>query len=229
MIYINPNQLKRIGKLEGFKNSDDVLGECILDFETFYNIKYNIREISPNIEELSDEKVLDAKMKRSLFKIRKFCKELTKEFRDTFLMLLDQYRYERRYISQRIIDYLLEKEFILPKFKIAYGRKIPELMKYINLKYEHHSSDILLVFQLPKPLAQFWWKGGAYSWGSLAEDMEDIVIEWGHFYRELMPVVWELQGFYENEVGLYFCRVNRVGEHDPKKYYYVWIVGEWKK
>jgi len=87
---------------------------------------------------------------------------------------------------------------------------------------------LLLVFQLPKPLAQFWWKGGADSWGNLAEDINDTAIEWGHFYRELMPVVWETQGRHENESGLYFQRVNDIGEHDPKKYYYIWEISEWK-
>lgn len=39
-----------------------------------------------------------------------------------------------------------------------------------------------------------------------------------------MPIVWETQGFYEQEEGMNFNRVNEVGQHDPAKYYYVWEV-----
>ena len=101
-------------------------------------------------------------------------------------------------------------------------------MEEYGLDIETNGQNLLLVFQLPKPLSQFWWKGGADSWGDLSEDVQDTVIEWGHFYRELMPIVWEEQGRHENESGLDFQRVNGVGEHDPKKYYYIWEMSEWE-
>lgn len=39
-----------------------------------------------------------------------------------------------------------------------------------------------------------------------------------------MPVVWENQGYYENEIGLNFYRINDIGQHSPNNYYYIWEV-----
>ena len=219
---INPNQFKRIMTEEGLKNSQD-----IWDLKTYDEIKNEIEKISPNIKELVEEHELNAETKRCLDKIRAFCSELSEEFRQTFLVLLEQYRKERRQISQKIVDYLLEKNFDLPNFTIAYREKAQELLKERGFDVEINDQSLLLIFQLPKPLSQFWWKGGVDSWGDLSEDMQGAVIEWGHFYRELMPVVWEKQGYYENESALDFYRINGVGEHDPQKYYYIWEVSEW--
>jgi len=223
MEFTNSNQFERMGRSEGFKNPND-----IGDIETFDDIKQRIEQLSPNTKELVFEEELTVEMKRSLEKIRTFCGELSEDFKQTFLSLLDQYRKERHQISQKIVDYLLEKNFVLPNFTIASGEQAQALLEEYGLNGEINEQNLLLVFQLPKPLAQFWWKGGADSWGNLAEDINDTAIEWGHFYRELMPVVWETQGRHENESGLYFQRVNDIGEHDPKKYYYIWEISEWK-
>jgi hypothetical protein len=221
MKFSNPNQFERMRRLEGLKNPED-----IWDIETFDDIKQTIEQLSPNTKELVSEEELTVEMKRCLEKTRTFCGELTEDFKQTFLSLLDQYRKERRQISQKIVDYLLEKNFVLPNFTIASREQAEALLEEYGLGGNINEKNLLLVFQLPKPLANFWWKGGANSWGDLALDIKDTAIEWGHFYRELMPVVWETQGRHENESGLDFQRVNGVGEHDPKKYYYIWEMSE---
>lgn len=43
-----------------------------------------------------------------------------------------------------------------------------------------------------------------------------------------MPVIWEMRGYYEDEKGLSFDRLNGVGEHDPEKFYYVWLMSDWE-
>ena len=223
MRFTNPNQFEKMRRLEGFRNPED-----IWDIKTYDGIKNEIEKTPSNIREFVQEHELDSETKRCLEKTRTFCSELSEEFKQTFLSLLEQYRNERRQISQKIVDYLLEKKFDLPNFTIAYGEKVQELLEEYGLDIETNGQNLLLVFQLPKPLSQFWWKGGADSWGDLSEDVQDTVIEWGHFYRELMLVVWEEQGRHENESGLDFQRVNGVCEHDPKKYYYIWEISEWK-
>ena len=100
-------------------------------------------------------------------------------------------------------------------------------MEDCGFRVEMDNKTLLVVFQLPKHLAQYWWKGGTESWGQESLDIEDSAIEWGHFYRELMPVIWEAVGRYENELGLDFERINSGGEHDPKKYYYIWKIIQW--
>ena len=223
MKFSNPNQFEKIRRLEGLKNPED-----IWDIETFDDIRQRIEKLPPNTKELVHEEELTVEMKRCLEKTRSFCSEVSEDFKQTFLSLLDQYRKERRQISQKIVDHLLEKNFVLPNFTIASREQAEALLEEYGLSEEINEQNLLLVFQLPKPLAQFWWKGGADSWGDLAEDINDTAIEWGHFYRELMPVVWETQGRHENENGLDFYRFNGIGEHDPKKYYYVWEISEWE-
>lgn len=224
MRFTNPNQFEKIRRLEGLRNYKD-----IWDIETCDKIKSEINTTTPNVKEFAQEHGLDDETKRHLDKTRKFCSELSEEFKQTFLSLLEQYQNERRQIPQKIVDYLLEKNFDLPNFIIAHGEKVQELLEEYGLYIETNDQTLLLVFQLPKPLSQFWWKGGADSWGTLSEDVQNTVIEWGHFYRELMSVVWQEQGRHENENGLGFQRVNKVGEHDPKKYYYVWKMSEWEE
>jgi len=211
--------LEKIAREEGIISPAD-----IYDQSTFEEIKQEIENIRPNVKELLDEKTLSPEQRDCLNKIREFCDELSENFRTEFLSLLEQYHKERRQISQKIVDYLLEKNFDLPQFTVSQGKQANDLLDSFNLNAEVGDQNLLLTFQFPKPLAQYWWKGGANSWGNLAEDMEDRVIEWGYFYRELIQEVWYLQGFYEDEKGLNFYRLNNIGEHDPKNFYYVWEI-----
>ena len=215
--------LEKFARQEGVRNPAD-----IYDQPTFEEIRAEVKNVYPNVTELLDEKKLSAELKVCLNRTREFCSELSENFRLRFLSLLEKYRNERRPISQKIVDYLLEKNFNLPQFAIAHDAKATEMLLDFGLHPEIGDQKLLLSFQLPKPLAQFWRKGGANSWGYGSKDMEDRVIEWGHFYRELMGEVWHMQGYYENEKGLDFYRLNDVGEHDPKKFYYVWEMSKWE-
>ncbi len=223
MEFSNPNQFKKIKKLEGAENSED-----IWDIYEFDKIKNQIeKQTSFNIKELIDKDESIVEFQECLSKTRSFCDEVSKDFKQQFLCLLDQYRKERRQIPQKIIDYLSEKDFIFPNFIIAVREQAQKLLEEYGFQEEINNQDLLLVFQLPKPLAKFWWKGGADSWGGESIDIEDRAIEWGHFYRELLPIIWETQGRYEDEKGLDFYRINEIGEHDPEKYYYIWKMSEW--
>lgn len=215
-------QLERIAREEGIKNFAD-----IYDQPTFEETNKEFKNIRPNSKENVSEKKLTEEFKACLHKTREFCAELSDEFSLKFLSLLKQ-RCKEKKISQKMIDHLLEKKFDLPKFTISYGKEANELLYDFGLNMETDNQFLLLTFQLPKPLAKFWWKGGNDSWGDSAEDVENRVIEWGHFYRELMHEVWNMQGYYENEKGLDFRRLNDIGEHDPKKFYYVWKISRWE-
>lgn len=216
--------LERFAREDGIKNPED-----IYDQPTFEEIRQEIEKKRPNVRELLDERTLSPEQKACLDKTREFCNELSENFRSEFLSLLERYRSERRQISQEIVDYLLEKNFDLPQFTVSQGRQANELLADFSLDAEVKDRNLLLAFQFPKPLAHFWWKGGVDSWGDLGEDMEDRVIEWGHFYRELIREVWNLQGCYENEENLAFRRLNGIGEHDPGNFYYVWEMSRWEQ
>lgn len=209
-------------KASGVNNPEDPRE---YDWEGYEN-KFN--EASKNFYIV--EKISKAELKpetRDLIDTtREFCLDLSNKFKERFLELLEEYHQQRRAIPSEILNYLKEKKFDLPKFTIAQGEEAGKLLKECGLYSRNCVGDdvLILSFQLPKPLAQFWWKGGAKNWGSRAVDINDNTIEWGYFYRELMLEVWGMQGFYENEKKIGFQRINDIGEHDPKRYYYVWYV-----
>jgi len=91
------------------------------------------------------------------------------------------------------------------------------------------NNGLMIVFNLPKPVGQFWWKGGKGLWGEQAIDVDGKVIEWGFFYRKIMETVWETLGYYESETSLNLRRLNAIGDHDPKNFYYVWEASLGKK
>lgn len=124
------------------------------------------------------------------------------------------------------MDYLTSHGLSLPEFIIADSDNAETMLEDMDLNWEMDKNRMLVTFQLPKQLAHHWWKGGAKEWGEGSEDVGGKAIEWGHFYRKLMPLVWEKLGFYEHEKGMDFRRINPIGQHDPDKYYYVWEVGE---
>ncbi|TSC55943.1 MAG: Uncharacterized protein G01um101418_514 [Parcubacteria group bacterium Gr01-1014_18] len=173
-------------------------------------VKAGLDHKRSNITELIDYERLSDRQRNILERAKEFCHRLSRKFENEFGEILINYSKERKEISIQMKKFLLNKKFDLPQFTIS--------NPYAN------DNSLLLNFQLPRPLSFFWWKGGANSWGDHAVDMQDQVVEWGHFYRELMPIVWETQGYYEQEKGLSFDRVNAVGEHDPAKYYYLWKI-----
>ncbi len=221
MKFTNPNQFEKTRRLEGFRSHDD-----IWDIETHDKIKSKIENPPFRIRELLKEHELSFETKSCLYKTRAFCTDLSEDLRQTFLTSLEQHRNGRSKISPKVIDYLLDKSFDLPDLTIAHGKGAEGLLKEFNLNNKIGDQYLLLVFQLPKPLAQFWWKGRLGSCEDSSEDVHGSVIEWGYFYRELMPIVWREQGYYEDEYDLGFSRINKLGEHDPKKYYYVWKMFE---
>ncbi len=210
---------------DGIKNPED-----IWDFYSFEDAEKQIKNLPHNLNELVDEYLLTTETEDCLDTTREFCSELSESFKKKFLELLDSYQKEKKILSPKIKEFLFKKDFTLPKFIIANGLQAEDLLGRYDLNASNFDSQnsLLLSLQLPKPLAQFWQKGGAESWGDMSIPLKGQVVEWGHFYRELMPTVWQTRGFYEEEKGLVFDRVNQINEHDPKKYYYVWEVSSWQ-
>lgn len=210
---------------DGIKNPED-----IWDFYNFEDAEKEIKNLPHNLKELINDYFFTPESQNRLDTTREFCSDLSENFKTRFLELLDNYQKEKKVLSPKIKEFLYKKDFTLPKFILANGEQAENLLDEYNLDSSDFDSqnNLLLSLQLPKPLAQFWQKGGAESWGNMSIPLKGQVVEWGHFYRELMPTVWQTRGFYEEEKGLTFERINLVGEHDPKKYYYVWEVSNWQ-
>ena len=233
MKFRTPGQLESYFKEEeGFRNPNDREGWFSLS-----DYAEKIKKLPANIDVRGNPYKLVEEGKKHIQLLERFCNDLSDQFRNTFFSLIEEYK-ERKEIPQKIIDFLEKKNLTLPKFTIAHGRHAKELLIDIELYDEsgegeegdeYVDNDFVLVFQLPTHLARLWWKGGANDWGEGGVDINDTFIEWGFFYRKLMPIVWEKLGEFENEYGIDFRRINDIGQHDPEKYYYAWYTDVWDK
>ena len=198
---IDPNELKKLRSEEGLRNPDDIF------------------DLS-NREGVANEVLRE--------NIHTFTEDVANTFQQTFKLLLEEYKKRTDLPSDEIIAYLANNKLDKPNFIVASNGE--NLLAELGFSNERVNADQIPVsFQLPKPLAQFWYKGGTDSWGDLGRDVGPNITEWGHFYRKLMEIVWEKIGYYESEKGLVFERVNGIGDHNPKSYYYIWKISRWGK
>lgn len=136
--------------------------------------------------------------------------------------------------SGKIFDNLEKRRLIRSSFTIMDYEHAREFLGENQLmdpvsgsKYEdvrNPNNSLFVAFNLPKPLAH-WWDKGKGSWGEKYVDTNNEVIEWGRYYRELLPVVWDYLDEYGDEPTTFLInRINDVSQHLPNKYYYVWQI-----
>ncbi|MBU2407008.1 MAG: hypothetical protein KJ760_19645 [Proteobacteria bacterium] len=176
-------------------------------------ITYNIKEYGINEAELTPEQL------GNLQKTRSFAQNTSKVYRTAMRLLMTGYQQKNPKFTDKMMQKMMERGYDLPDFSL-YGSRAAEefLSKQQELGIDGFSDNFLVNFQLPRPLAKFWYKGGN---GSKSVPIKEGEIEWGHFYRMCMPVIYS--GVDRSQMsGLYLNRLNQFGQHDPKKYYYLW-------
>ncbi|PIR06238.1 MAG: hypothetical protein COV55_04625 [Candidatus Komeilibacteria bacterium CG11_big_fil_rev_8_21_14_0_20_36_20] len=176
-------------------------------------IVYNIKEYGINEAELTPEQL------ENLQKVRTFAQSTSKAYRTVMRLLMTGYQQKNPNFTDKMIQKMMERGYDVPDFSIHGSQSAQEfLSQREELGIDSFSDNFLINFQLPKPLAKFWYKGGN---GSKSQPVKDGEIEWGHFYRMAMPMIYngvDRAGMQ----GLYLNRLNQFGQHDPKKYYYLW-------
>jgi len=176
-------------------------------------ITYNIKEYGINEADLTPEQL------EHLQKVRSFAQNTSKVYRTAMRLIMTGYQQRNPNFTDTMLQKMMERGYDVPDFSI-YGSQAAQefLSKQDELGIDGYSDNFLVNFQLPKPLARFWYKGGS---GSRSVPVKDGEIEWGHFYRLAMPVIYS--GIDKAQMsGLYLNRLNQFGQHDPKKYYYLW-------
>lgn len=174
---------------------------------------YNIKEYGINETTLTPEQL------ENLQKTRSFAQNTSKVYRTAMRLLMTGYQQKNPKFTDKMMQKMMERGYDLPDFSL-YGSQAAEefLSKQQELGIDGFSDNFLVNFQLPRPLAKFWYKGGN---GSKSVPVKEGEIEWGHFYRMCMPVIYS--GVDRSQMsGLYLNRLNQFGQHDPKKYYYLW-------
>lgn len=120
-------------------------------------------------------------------------------------------------VSPRIREYLKEHRMELPLYDLydsAEGNSLLEPLGYELVKPE----NFLVVFELPKPLHQFWWKNNTEEKYWQSGDRKLATIEWGRMYRAMMPIIWEAN----EQSRSHRQRINPCGVHKVREYYYLW-------
>jgi len=175
---------------------------------------YNIKEYG------IDEGALEQEQLELLEKIRDFAKETSKIYRKVMRLLMSSYQKRNPKFTSKMVSKLKERGYDLPRFSI-YSSELGSnfLSSNEELGLEGIEDDnFLLNFNLPKPFGKFWYKGGD---GKKSQPVREGEIEWGDFYRKSMPVIWNATDKAVSS-GLYLDRLNSFGQHDYKKYYYLW-------
>ena len=176
-------------------------------------ITYNIKEYG------IDEASLTPEQLEGLQKVRTFAQSTSKAYRTVMRLLMTGYQQKNPNFTDKMIQRMKERGYDVPDFSIHGSQSAQEfLSQRAELGIDSFSDNFLVNFQLPKPLAKFWYKGGN---GSKSQPVKDGEIEWGHFYRMCMPIIYN--GVDRSQMsGLYLNRLNSFGQHDPKQYYYLW-------
>ena len=175
---------------------------------------YNIKEYGIN------ELMLEQEQLELLEKIRDFAKETSKTYRKVMRLLMSAYQKRNPKFTPKMVDKLKERGYDLPQFSIyssESGSNFLSSNKELGLE-GIEDDNFLLNFNLPKPFGKFWYKGGD---GKKSQPVREGEIEWGDFYRKSMPVIWDATDRAVSS-GLYLDRLNSFGQHDYKKYYYLW-------
>lgn len=152
-----------------------------------------------------------------------FAEELSDSFRGKFWEVVAETEKEEGQWPESIRRFIEEKGFDLPRLCVAADTETTnELIESFDLEdpggAKLRPDEILVVFNLPKPLDFFWRKGH--------EVPTPTVIGWGNIYERTIPNVWDEWDEAGPRFGLEVNRLNQPGEHEPGNYYYVWAVSQ---
>lgn len=205
-------QLEKLQSLLGdLKNPEKASGD---DLE---GLQFKINEVGINESDLDDEQL------KLLNNLRQFCKTTTVTYVRTMRFIMEEYKSRNPNFTDEMMEKMILHGHDTPSFTI-YGKKAGK--DFIEntcseLGFENFESNgMVLNFNLPDILGRFWYRGGV---GAKVQPVPEGAIEWGHFYRSGMPAIWRSVDATPRK-GLFLDRLNAFGQHDYKKYYYLYDV-----
>ena len=172
----------------------------------------------------SPQEMVDGRRKENSSEVKLFhaledhMREEQKDWKEEFWKLLNEYQQRNGPISRKILDYIEEKSLDTPTFYIIPSQEATSVVQELGFDTEIKEGNFLVIFQLPKPLAQFWWKR--------EEATEQSSIGWGQIYYSIMEKMVRAYPPLKKRKRPYLSwrRINEVGKHDPQRYFYVWEV-----
>ena len=203
-------QLEEVAK----QLSEDQQGQ-VEEAEDEEPMTYNIKEYGIDESKLSDEQL------ELLGKVRTYAQKTSKTYRTAMRVLMTAYQQHNPNFTDEMIQKMKERGYDLPDFSI-YSQEAAQqfLSKQAELGIDSvQAEDFLVNFNLPRPIGRMWYRGGD---GKLSLPVPEGEIEWGEFYRRTMPVIWNAADRAAMTEKLYLDRLNQFGQHDAKKYYYLY-------
>ena len=176
---------------------------------------YPSRQLNPDETEMLDD-------------IKTILHETAGMYREVMHEVLENYRSgdDGNPLTPEIIAKLSRKGYDLPRFSVYHGAKAVRFLDEAGVPATgllEKGDNFLVVFAKPKPLDRFWYRDDT-TFGDM-QSTPPGAIEWGHFSRQVMPVIWEMKDFQAPEHNLQFAR--QTNEHTPGLYY-AWSVGRMK-
>ena len=203
-------QLEKLQSLlDDLKNPEKASGD---DLES---LKFKINEIGINEAELDESRL------KLLNNLREFCKTTTVTYVRTMRFIMEEYKSRNPNFTDEMMQKMILRGHDTPSFTI-YGKEagedfIENTCSELGIE-GFESNGMVLNFNLPDILGRFWYRGGV---GAKAQPVPEGAIEWGHFYRSGMPAIWRSVDAAPRK-GLFLDRLNAFGQHDYKKYYYLY-------
>lgn len=203
-------QLEKLQSLlDDLKNPEKASGD---DLE---GLEFKINEIG------IDEAELDESQLKLLNNLREFCKTTTVTYVRTMRFIMEEYKSHNPNFTDEMMQKMILRGHDTPSFTI-YGKKagedfIENTCSELGIE-GFEPNGMVLNFNLPDILGRFWYRGGV---GAKAQPVPEGAIEWGHFYRSGMPAIWRSVDAAPRK-GLFLDRLNAFGQHDYKKYYYLY-------
>ena len=205
-------QLEKLQSLlDDLKNPEKASGD---DLE---GLQFKINEVGINEVELDESQL------KLLNNLREFCKTTTVTYVRTMRFIMEEYKSRNPNFTDEMMQKIILRGHDTPSFTI-YGKEAGE--NFIENTCSElgiegfESNDMVLNFNLPDILGRFWYRGGV---GAKSQPVPEGAIEWGHFYRSGMPAIWRSIDAAPRK-GLFLDRLNAFGQHDYKKYYYLYDV-----
>ncbi len=203
-------QLEKLQSLlDDLKNPEKASGD---DLES---LKFKINEIGINEAELDESRL------KLLNNLREFCKATTVTYVRTMRFIMEEYKSRNPNFTDEMMQKMILRGHDTPSFTI-YGKEagedfIENTCSELGIE-GFESNGMVLNFNLPDILGRFWYRGGV---GAKAQPVPEGAIELGHFYRSGMPAIWRSVDAAPRK-GLFLDRLNAFGQHDYKKYYYLY-------
>jgi hypothetical protein len=228
---IQGNLIRKVARVSGVQDPKDaegfVMGEKGHTQQEDVVQKESIEQIltAHQIDLELDIESLTDRERELLDEVLQFLGETSTGFRKEMWQILNYFREHSTAFTERIYQEVLERGYDSPKFTVFDKTGGDEFLKEIGVNDEVRNGGLMIVFNLPKPLAQWWWKGEG-DWGDLSEEVHGMSTEWGIMYREVLPVIWEHKDEvdYNADSPIELYRINGIGAHDPLKFYYIWEV-----